>query len=226
MGNSLTTTRSSVKVYNLVSTAVDGTADSTEVDILSSGPVPETSANEIKGMFLRSRIDWTNAITSSRPAIVAKAGSSSVGVANIFQVIEIPDRAVLHELMLAAPGDTAPTHGYTGNLGGSPLLYFGVAAYTNASKSTLKFDADGLGRLAVTTTSGGAMTGLPTISASYPETRMKAVTTSSVGTPIFCPYGGFVEMQFTAGSSTSALSVNGVWAGTMELIVRASKLPE
>lgn len=214
MAKELVTTRGSVTVYDL-----------TVLGILNDGPTPVNSANEISGMFLRSRIDWTNDVTSSRPAVDAKAGASSAGVANIFQVVKIPDRTILHELMIAAPGSTAPTHSLTGSLGSTTKLYFQVAAWSNASKSTLKFDTDGLGVLAVTQ-SGGAIAGFPTIVTSTPETRMKAVTVSSVGTPILCEFGGYVEMQIRGGTNTSAISVDGLIVGTMELVVRASKLPE
>lgn len=214
MAKELVTTRGSVTVYDL-----------TVLGILDDGPTAVNSANEISGMFLRSKIDWTNDIGSNRPAVDAKAGASSAGVANIFQVVKIPDRAILHELMIAAPGSTAPTHSLTGSLGTTTKMYFQVAAFTNASKSTLVYDTDGLGVLAVTQ-SGGAIAGFPTIVASTPETRMKGVTTTSAGTPILCEFGGYVEMQIRGGVSTSGISVDGLIVGTMELIVRASKLPE
>lgn len=226
MANPLVTTRSSVTVYNLVNAKVDGTADATEVDILNSGPTPVNSADEIDGMFLRSRIDWTNDVTSSRPTINANAGSGSKGIANIFQVIEVPNGTVVHELMLAGPdASNQPTHSHTGAVGASASLYFGAAVYTNASKSTLKFDLDGLGRLAVAS-SGGAIATFPTFSASTPETRVKAVSLSSVGTPIYFPHGGYIEMQMTGGASTASVTGDGSFAGVLELIVRASKLPE
>jgi len=225
MAKELTTTRASVAVYNFVDDTVDGTASSTTTRILNDGHPPVNSADEIEGMFLRSRIDWTNDVGSAYPTVDANAGSSSVGVANIFQVMKIPDRAILHELMVAAPTSTAPTHSLTGSLGTTTVLNFQVAAYTNASKSTLKMDADGLGTLSLTQ-SGGAITGLPTISTSTPETRVKAVTVTSAGTPLYCPFGGYVEMQMTGGASTQNVTADGVFAGAMELIVRASKLPE
>lgn len=215
MAKALVTTRSSVTVYDLT---VEG--------ILPDGPNPVNSSDSVDGMFLRSRIDWSNLLGASRPTIDANAGASSTGVANIFQVMQIPDRAVLHELMIAATSaSTAPTHGHTGSAGGTTLLNFQVAAYTTASKSTLKFDANGMGTLTVTN-SGGAIAGFPTLSASTPETRMKGVTSSSAGTPIFCPFGGFIELQMSGGASTSAISADGAFAGTMEIVVRASKLPE
>lgn len=214
MSGELITTRGSVTVYDL-----------TVAGVLNDGPTPVNSADEISGMFLRSRIDWTNDVTSNRPAIDAKAGAGSAGVCNIFQVMKIPDGAILHELMIAAPGSTAPTHALTGSLGATTKLYFQVSAYSNASKSTLVYDADGLGTLTVTS-NGGGITGFPTVVGSTPETRMKAVTASSAGTPLYCPFGGYVEMQIRGGQSTSTISVDGVFAGTMELVVRASKLPE
>lgn len=226
MANPLTTSRASVKVYNLVNMKTDGVADSTETGILSNGTNPVNSADEIDGMYLRARIDWSNDVTSSRPTIVANAGSGSVGVANIFQVMEIPNRTVLHELMIAGP-DTSnmPTHSHTGAVGASTFLFFGVSVYTTASKSTLEVDLDGLGFLDVAT-SGGAIGNFPSYSAATPETRVKAVSLSSVGTPIYFPFGGYVEMQMTGGATTANVSADGSFAGVMELIIRASKLPE
>lgn len=215
MTKALVTTRGSVTVYDLT---VEG--------ILPDGPTPVNSSDSVDGMFLRSRIDWSNLLGAARPTIDAGAGASSTGVANIFQVMKIPDRAVLHELMIAATSaSTAPTHSHSGAVGASCFLNFQVAVYTTASKSTLKFDANGLGVLAVANSSG-AISGLPTHSASTPETRMKGVTTTSAGTPIFLPYGGFLELQMTGGANTSAVSADGAFAGTMELVIRASKLPE
>ncbi len=231
MAKALVTTRASVAIYNLVDDFIEssrsegntGVINTTEIRILKDGPTPVNSADEIYGNYLRSRINWTIA-GSGRPTADFNAGASSAAVANIFQVIKVPDRTVLHELMLAAPTATAPTNSWTGDSGASTVLNFQAAVFSNASKSTLKFDADGLGLLSVTN-SGGAVAGFPTVSASTPETRMKAVSTSA-GTPLYFPWGGYVEMQFSGGASTSALSADGVIVGSMELVIRCSKLPE
>ena len=226
MAKALQTTRTTVTVYNFVDQKTDGTAATTTKDILDGGPTPVTSSDDNRSTWLRTRIDWTND-ASGLITVDANAGSSSsVGLANIFQVLKIPDKTVLLDAYVGAPSDsTAPTHSYTGAGGAALLLNFQVNAYTTASKSTFGADADGLGTLAVTN-SGGAMAGLPTISASTPETRMKALTTSSAGTPIYCRYGGYVELQLTGGASTSGITGDGAFAGDMDIMVRCARIPD
>jgi hypothetical protein len=228
MAKALTTTRSSVTVYNLVTNEVDtgGSTNTQCADIIADGTANYTTPEELREFVIRNQIDWTNDVGSSRPTIDANAGASSVGVANIFQVLRIPDRTIVHELVLGCPTATVCAHTITGSTGSGCLLNFAATAYKSASHSSVVTDLDGFGTLAVTK-STGAIASLPTVSASTPWTASKKVATLSNATqPCWFPYGGFVEMQFSAGASTSGITADGAFTGALEIQALCTHIPE
>lgn len=226
MAKALTTTRASVTCYNLVDDDTQGGASSTKKcsDIVSDGTAQVTNIDENRQGVLKNKIDFTNVVGTGRPSIDANAGASSVGVANIFRVLKVPEKTMIERIVLTATGSTAPTHSHTGDSGASTVLNFQAAAFTNASKNAFKYDTDGFGTLAVTN-SGGAIAGMPTISASTPETRSKVVTTSSAGTPLYFPFGGYVEMQMSGGASTNSVTADGAFAGELTISAIGHRLP-
>lgn len=218
MAKGLTTTRASVTVYDLTDTSIR--AQSQQVATL----------NNLGFTFIRNDIDFTNEVGSSRVAIDANAGSSSVGVANIFTVLNIPEGAIVHELFLAVPaGATAgPSVNDGGAVGANALLNFGAATVKSASGTTTKYDIDAFGTMAADA-STNAVANLPTVSASTPWTRVAgyaAFTKSSATMPVYFPYGGAVEIQFSGGSNTSAVSTDVYFSGELSVVAICSKMPE
>lgn len=220
MAKELTTTRSSVTVYDLTGPPI-------KVD----GKHAEPSAHEIGDMWMYNEIDFTNEVGSSRIAIDARAGASSVGVANIFQVLKVPKRTVVHEVWLYVPdGATAgPSCNDGGAIGSGALLNFSAAAYKSASLTTIKGDVlGGFGTLAVDGTTN-AVTNFPTVNASTPWTRTVKLlepTVTNAVRPVYYPYGGYVEMQFSGGASTQNITTDVYFSGKLGVMAKCSRMPE
>lgn len=228
MAKAFTTTRTSVIVYNFCDDETDPSAASTVKRSTMLGERTEPSVGtpiENRDFKLYNEIDFTNDVPAAYNITVdADAGASSVGVANIFRVLKIPAGTIVRELLLTAPESTAPSNSWTGDSGASTLLNFSATAYKSASKAAVVTDLDGFGVAAVTN-SGGAVAGLPTVNASTPWTRTKLVTTTtSASQPSYFPYGGYVELQFSGGASTSALTADGAFAGTLGIIADCVKM--
>ena len=219
MAKGLTTTRASVTVYDL-----------TDTSIRKDGSAPVATPNDMQEFFTRNEIDWTNEVGSSRVAIDANAGSSSVGVANIFKLLKIDPGTIVHELMLYVPkGATAgPSVNDGGAIGSSALLTFGAATVKSASATTTVYDVDAFGTMSVNSATN-AVAKLPTVSASTPWTRVSGpskFTTSSASQPVYFPYGGYIEMQFSGGASTSAVSTDVYFSGNMGIVAKCSRMPD
>ena len=230
MAKPLIHARASVTLYNFCDDDTDPTASTTVKRSTMLGErndPPVQTAREDRPFTLRNQIDFTNDVPSAyNISVDYGAGASSVGVANIYRVLKIPKRTIVRELILGGPDTTAPTNSWTGDSGASTLLNFSATAYKSASKASVVTDLDGFGTEAVTN-SGGAVAGLPTVSASTPWTATKVVgTTSSASQPAWFPYGGYVEMQFSGGASTSGVTADGAFAGTLEVQARCLKIPE
>lgn len=220
MAKALTTTRSSATVYNLTDTSIRPFAQQV------------ATLNDLGFTFIRNDIDFTNEVGSSRVAIDAKAAASSAGLANIFTVLNIPEGAIVHELFLTVPkGATASTDVSVndgGAIGASALLNFGAATVKSASGTTTKYDIDAFGTMAANA-STNAVANLPTVNASTPWTQVSGpakFTTSSATQPVYFPYGGAVEMQFSGGASTSAVTSDVYFSGQLSIVAICSKMPD
>jgi len=209
-------------------TAGATTYDLTDDSIITDGAMAVRTPDETVKFTIRNRIDWTNDVGSARPAIDANAGSSSVGVANIFRLLKVPDRTVVEKIVLGTD-TTTWAHTVTGSLGGSPFFGFQAMAYKDASKvaaSMVRTETTaGCGVLAITA-SGGAVGGLPTVNASTPWTATQPLTTTTTGLPLYFPFGGYVDMQAYAGSSTQNVTVDGIFTGIGHVMAHCTKLPE
>ena len=220
MAKALTTTRASVTAYDL-----------TGPPIKNDGKHGEATTIETGDTWMYNEIDFTNEVGSSRIAIDANAGSSSVGVANIFKVLKVPPRTVVHEVWLYVPdGATAgPTCNDGGTVGAGAVLNFSFAAYKSASLTTIKGDVlGGFGTLAVNA-STNAVTYFPTVSASTPWTRTAKLlepTVTNAVRPAYYPYGGYVEMQFSGGASTQSVTSDVYFSGRLGVMAKCSRMPE
>jgi hypothetical protein len=205
------------------------TYDLTDNSVISDGGMAVRTPDETVKFTIRNRIDWSNDVGSGRPTIDAGAGSaSSVGLANIFRLLKIPDRTVIEKIVLGTD-TTAWAHSHTGSIGSSAFFGFQVMAYVDASKvaaSMVRTETTaGCGVLAVTD-SGGAVSGLPTISASTPWTATQPLTVSTTGLPLYLPFGGYIDVQAYGGASTSAVSADGSFTGIGHVMAHCTKLPE
>lgn len=241
MAKALTSARASVKVYDLCSNVGDSVASTYESckSIRANGCPSPTTPNENVQFVLRNRIDWTNEVTSSRPSVDSKAGASSVGVANIFRVLQVPKNTVVHEVkanIVADPNsDSTPNswaHSWTGSGGSTTYLCVNAYAYkkraqTQTASSTV-IKAGCFGKLAVTK-SGGAVGGLPTYNASTPSTAAKTMgvsVSSCLTQPVYFRHGGFIELQMQGGASTQSITADGTFTGKCEIQARCTRLPE
>lgn len=205
------------------------TYDLTDTSIVSEGSQAVRTPDETVIFSVRNRIDWTTDVGSGRPTIDANAGTtSSVGLANIFRVLKIPDRTVVERITLGAD-TTTWAHTYTGAAGASTFFGFQVQTYVAATKieasMTETVATSGCGVLAVTS-SGGAVAGLPTVVASTPWTGTQPLSVSTTGLPLYLPYGGYVMIQAYGGSNTSAISADGVFTGIGHVMAHCTKIPE
>jgi hypothetical protein len=115
-----------------------------------------------------------------------------------------------------------------GTVGANALLNFGAATVKSASGTTTVYDIDAFGTMAVNG-STNAVANLPTVSASTPWTRVSGpakFTTTSATQPVYFPYGGYVEMQFSGGASTSAVSTDVYFSGSLGVVANCSRMPE
>jgi hypothetical protein len=205
------------------------TYDLTDNSIISDGGMAVRTPDETVKFTIRNRIDWTNDVGSARPTLDAGAATTnSNALANRFRLLEIPDRTVVEKIVLGTD-TTAWTHSHTGSVGASAFFGFQVMAYKDASKvaaSMVRTETTaGCGVLAITD-SGGAVSGLPTISASTPWTATQPLSTSTTGLPLYMPFGGYVDVQAYGGASTSAVSADGSFAGIGHVMAHCTKLPE
>ena len=205
------------------------TYDLTDNSVIAEGGMAVRTPDETVKFTIRNRIDWTNDVGSARPTLDAKAGtSSSTALANIFRVLKIPDRTVVEKIVLGTD-TTAWTHSQTGSVGASAFFGFQVAAYKDASKVVASMvrtaTTAGCGVLAITN-SGGAVGGLPTLSASTPWTATQPLSVSTTGLPLYLPYGGSIELQAYGGASTSGVTADGSFAGVGHVMAHCSRLPE
>ena len=212
-----------------IDTAASTTYDLTDDSIITDGSMAVRTPNETVKFTIRNRIDWTNDVGSARPTLDAGAGaSSSVALANIFRVLKIPDRTVVEKIVLGTD-TTAWTHSHTGTCGASANFGFQAMAYKDASKvaaSMVRTETTaGCGVLAITT-SGGAVAGLPTISASTPWTATQPLTVTTTGLPLYFPFGGYVDVQAYGGASASGVTADGSFAGIGHVMAHCTKLPE
>ena len=220
MAKALLTTRASVTAYDLTGPPI-------KVD----GKHAEATTKETGDTWMYNEIDFTNEVGSSRIAIDANAGASSIGVANIFKVLKVPPRTVVHEVWLYVPdGATAgPSCNDGGTIGAGALLNFSFAAYKSASLTTVKGDVlGGFGTLAAAA-STNAVTYFPTVSASTPWTRVVKLlepTVTNAVRPAYYPYGGWVEMQFSGGASTQNVTADVYFSGRMGVVAKCSRMPE
>lgn len=204
------------------------TYDLTDDSLHGDGSMAVRTPDETVIFTIRNRINWTNDVGSGRPTLDAGAGSGSVALANIFRVLKIPDRTVVERLTLGTD-TTAWTHSWTGTMGGSPLFGFQARAFKAATKVVASMvvttTTSGCGVLAITG-AGGAVGGLPTLSAATPWTATQPLTITTNGLPLYFPYGGFIEIQAYAGSSASTITGDGSFAGIGRVMAHCTKLPE
>lgn len=199
------------------------TYDLTDTTILTASPSVRTPIDTLQ-FVLRNRIDWTNDVGSSRPTLDAHAGASSTALANIFRVLKVPKRTVVHSISLHTE-TTSWAHSHTGSVGASAVLNFQACCYKTASQTSVVRTANGFGYLAITA-SGGAISGLPTVSASTPWTAAQLPTVTNAAQPVFFPYGGFIELQMSGGASTQNVTGDGSFTGIGEIQAHCTSVPE
>lgn len=204
MANPITTSRSSVSIYNL-----------TDDSILAGAPAVRTPI-ETDPFVLKNTINFAN-VGSSAPTLTSQIG-------NVLQVLKIPKNVAIDRVLFSAPTTTAPAHAWSSAASVSKsavVMNVGYTWYTTASQSSSSIvtDVDALADLAVTAGTGAlaASTPWPTVSASTPWTR--AVNMSDTGAPTYphaFPYGGFMELQLSGGASMSSISAK-FTTGTLEI---------
>lgn len=233
MANLALTVASFSSAVNLQSTAVNPNA----------APV---ATPRLGGFALRNRIKFGSLKSSA--ASTMGAISTSAATAVNYQLLEVPKRTILRNLTFATPpGASAVAHAFAyttavssahASTAKSGKWEIGVAAYKSASQkaSSVKVDVDGIhASIAVTKKTGviGTTFGLASASTPYNMGYAHAISAaSSQRTALTFPYGGFVTMNWKAGSSAIAsfdksdAITGGAFTGEMEVQGNCDYIPE
>lgn len=176
------------------------------------------------GFVARNYINWDRSDLPSN-------ATATNAVSNIFKLLKIPARSIVRQVRIGKKiGKTTLSHAYasasSASDGKSAVLNIGVEASKSASGSSQVVDIDALADHALTKKTGALPAGaFGTVSASTPWTAMASQSDSGAPTlPFIFPYGGYITMQLTGGSSTS--SVDGAMAGDMMIEAVCDYMPE
>lgn len=181
-----------------------------------------------EGFTLINRINWSNAKSS------ANLTADGSGNANILRILTVPKRTLIRALSFGVvPGSNATAHAFTSggtSAGGSNATKFqvGIQAWHNASQSTIKTLGSGFKTTIAVAKNTGAITGLfGTVSGSTPWTQAVNVGASSMYKANAFPFGGFVTMNITDSTGSSASDMtNAILSGTLEIKAQAEYMPE
>ena len=204
---------SSGNTYDM--TVAPGISDAPSATAGNKNALPKTTQVDVRGFTLKNYINWD----SNGKDIVSNATATNA-VSNIFKLLEVPAGSVLRQLRIGnIAGQTTVAHAYgsasSASDGKSAVLNIGVSQNKSASGSSTVVDIDALADHALTKKTGALPAGaFGTVSASTPWTL--TASQSDTGAPVLpftFPYGGYITMQLTGGSSTS--SVDGAMAGDM-----------
>jgi hypothetical protein len=165
------------------------------------------------GGVIRNFINWDRGDLPS-------SATATDAVSNIFKILYVPPGSIVRQLRIGTKiGETAVAHSYgsasSASDGKSAVLNIGWEQNKSASGSSQVVDIDAFADHAITKKTGALAAGaFGTISASTPWTFAASQSDSGAPTlPMACPYGGYITMQLTGGSSTA--SVDGAMAGDM-----------
>ena len=173
------------------------------------------------GFTLRNRINFA-AVKSSTNL----TGDASAN-AHTMRIMRVPQRTIVRRLSFhAVPGETQPTHAYTGSQGTSDKFEVGADMFKAATQvvASIKTSLTAFKGSIAITNSTGAIASFGTIAASTPWTQGVEIKTGCVA----FPFGGYVRMNIkdnTGGSSASALS-SALMAGVLEVRAVCDYMPE
>jgi hypothetical protein len=176
------------------------------------------------GGVARNFINW------DRADLPTKATATNA-VSNIFKILYVPANTVVRQLRIGTKfGATTVSHAYgsasSASDGKSAVMNIGWIQNKSASGSSTVLDIDAFADHALTKKTGALPAGaFGTISASTPWTWAASQSDTTAPTlPMTCPYGGWITLDITGGSSTS--SVDGAMTGDMVIEAVCDRSPE